>query len=254
MCNVIFMVNLIESKKMGRTLPYKYSIDSWKHYADKYNLEIYVLKERIHDETYMKATWHKLYALELLNNDSIEYNRVLIVDCDTIVHPNAPNIFDIVTDDFNVVHNRGCYDWLFRSMEIYSKLLFNNYWFSFAEYFNSGFIVANKNHSNFFRIVLKFYHDNRDKIQMIENKYMVGTDQPVLNFMAQIHNIKLNILDYEWNMQDMVRKEILTQDLLFTKYGWVYHFNAIPSNYKLYNSLESPAHQWMKYTYQKLYK
>ena len=30
-------------------------------------------------------------------------------------------------------------------------------------------------------------------------------------------------------MCDLSRKEILGEDLLFTKIGWVYHFNAIPN-------------------------
>ena len=31
-------------------------------------------------------------------------------------------------------------------------------------------------------------------------------------------------------MNDMNRKEILTDDLLFTKVGWIYQYNAIPNN------------------------
>jgi hypothetical protein len=37
-------------------------------------------------------------------------------------------------------------------------------------------------------------------------------------------------LPYEFNMNDMNRKEILTEDLLFTKIGWIYQFNCIPNN------------------------
>ena len=32
------------------------------------------------------------------------------------------------------------------------------------------------------------------------------------------------------NMNDINRKEILTDDLLFTKCGWIYQYNAIPEN------------------------
>ncbi|BCV08222.1 MAG: hypothetical protein CM15mL4_2910 [uncultured marine virus] len=34
--------------------------------------------------------------------------------------------------------------------------------------------------------------------------------------------ISIGVLKYE----DMFRKEILHDDMLFTKIGWVYHFNA----------------------------
>ena len=31
-------------------------------------------------------------------------------------------------------------------------------------------------------------------------------------------------------MNDMTRKELLGDDLLFTKVGWIYQYNAIPNN------------------------
>ena len=49
-------------------------------------------------------------------------------------------------------------------------------------------------------------------------------------------------------MQDMFLKEILNEDLLFTKLGWVYHYNSIPDN----NGADLTFH-WMEKTYKKLY-
>jgi hypothetical protein len=48
-------------------------------------------------------------------------------------------------------------------------------------------------------------------------------------------------------MQDMIRKEILGNDFLFTKFGWVYHFNAIPDNHDSSKTL-----YWMNKTYEYL--
>ena len=31
-------------------------------------------------------------------------------------------------------------------------------------------------------------------------------------------------------MNDMNRKEVLAEDLVFTKVGWIYQFNCIPNN------------------------
>ena len=50
-------------------------------------------------------------------------------------------------------------------------------------------------------------------------------------------------------MVDMNRKEILTQDLLFTKCGWIYQFNCIPNNKDNQATL-----YWMKRTYEALYE
>ena len=53
------------------------------------------------------------------------------------------------------------------------------------------------------------------------------------------------LFPYEFNMQDMPRKEILDNELTFTKLGWVYHFNAIPGG-------PETTHHWMKKTYEYL--
>jgi lipopolysaccharide biosynthesis glycosyltransferase len=254
MKNVVFMVNISESKKPGRTTPYEFSIKSWKHYCKRHNLSFMLLEERIVDETQMNANWHKLYALQLLESSEVEYDKVLIVDGDTIVHPDAPNIFDVCGDGFCAVHNDGSYDWLLRSMEIYSKFLFGGAMFPFWKYFNSGIIVVNKKHRELLNEILDFYHDNQDTIRHLQESYHVGTDQPVINFFVHGNQIDFQMLPYEWNMQDLTRREILGFDMLFTKFGWVYHFNAIPSDYKPdRNSNTTPVYQWMKYTYEKLY-
>lgn len=248
------MVNLPESKKPGRNSPYEYSVASWKQYCKRHDLKFLMLDQRIQDEQYMNANWHKIFVFKLLEANEIPYDKILIVDGDTIVHPDAPNIFDVCSDGFCAVHNDGSYDWLLRSMEIYSKFLFDGKTFDFTTYFNSGVIVVNKDHQEMFDAVLKFYEENHAKIREIQDTFHVGTDQPILNFFVHLYRGDLEILPYEWNMQDLTRREVLDLDLSFTRFGWVYHFNAIPADFKLYpGHTSTPVQQWMKYTYEKLY-
>ena len=174
--NVVFMVNMVESKKPNRNSPYTYSVRSWRQYCKRHGAELFVLSERIQSEDYMNANWHKLYVFALLENSGIEYDKVLIVDGDTIVHPEAPSIFDACGDGFCAAHNDGSYDWLLRSMETYSKFLFDGYMFPFYEYFNSGVMVVNKAHKELFNDILKCYDDNHVKIRQIQDTYHVGTD------------------------------------------------------------------------------
>ena len=44
----------------------------------------------------------------------------------------------------------------------------------------------------------------------------------------------------------MVKKEILTNDFLFTKLGWIYHFNGIPGKH------DGVVSNWMERTYKYL--
>ncbi len=241
--NVVFIVNLTETKKYGRNQPYQLSVDSWKLWCDKNDCELFVLTERIYPEDYMNANWHKLFVFQLLESNDIDYDQVLIVDADTMVHLDAPNIFDITDRKFCVVHNYGSYDWVCRSIENYKKHLFPDVDVPLFEYFNSGVIICNKEHKEFYEKIIKFYLDNRDNIVKLQDTYGVGTDQPVLNFFVQKENIDYKQLGYEWNMQDMRRFEILDEELTFTKIGWIYHFNGIPDDVR--NHIMEKTNKWM---------
>jgi hypothetical protein len=96
-------------------------------------------------------------------------------------------------------------------------------------YINGGFQIVNNTHRQFFQNIINFYFTNQDNLVKLQDTFHTGTDQTPLNFLIQSQNIDLKLLPYEFNMCDLSRKEILGEDLLFTKIGWVYHFNAIPN-------------------------
>ena len=95
---------------------------------------------------------------------------------------------------------------------------------------------------------IDFYFANKDKFIEIQNNYGVGNDQTPINYLLDINKIDLKLLSYKFNMQDMFLKEILDDDLTFTKVGWVYHYNAIPDN----DGADRTLH-WMKKTYEHFY-
>ena len=116
----------------------------------------------------------------------------------------------------------------------YKKHLFPEVDVPLFEYFNSGVIICNKGHKDFYERIISFYLDNQEKIIILQNKYNVGTDQPILNFFVQKENVDYKQLPYEWNMQDMRRFEILDEELTFTEIGYIYHFNSIPDDMRNY--------------------
>jgi len=50
---------------------------------------------------------------------------------------------------------------------------------------------------------------HKDNLLSIQNKFGVGTDQTPINFLLRKHNIDLKLLSYEFNMCDMIMREIL---------------------------------------------
>ena len=234
MKNIVFIVNLPETKKPGRDKPYQYSVKSWEKWCTKNGSELFVLTDRIYPEDYMNANWHKLFVFQLLDDMNIDYGQIITVDADTMIHPDAPNIFDMTNGKYCVVPGYGSYDWMCRSIENYKKHLFPDVDVPIFEYFNSGIIICNKKHKEFYNKIINFYLDNRDNIVKLQETYQVGTDQPILNFFVQKENVDRKYLPYEWNMQDLNRTELLNDDLVFAKIGWIYHFNGIPDDLRNY--------------------
>jgi len=250
--NIIFMMDIDLGGEgrynSTRRLPYKYSINSWKEWSAKNNAEVFLLTDLLLPYEDMGICWQRYYLFDILEANDIDYDQVLMIDADTIVHPDCPNFFEMTDYKFTGVHCDASYDWVCRSIENYSKHIFENHMMPFWNYIDCGFMIVNETHKEFFKQVVEFYHTNKDGFKELE-KLHVGTDQTPVNIMIDKHDIPLKLLPYEYNMVDMVRKEILGEDLLFTKIGWIYQFNCIPNN-----EGDKATYYWMKRTYEELYE
>lgn len=251
MRNVIFLINITHDKKFqggGNTLhgAFEWSVKSWRKYAEKYDADIFVLDQPLLDIEYMKPNWFKMYILDVLEANGVDYDQVLYVDYDTIVTPDAPNIFEMTEHKFCAVRNFGDMDWVCRSIENYSKFVFDGFMFPYHDYFNSGLMVFNKKHKPLFKSLQEFYQKEREKLIWMQDTYCVGNDQPIFNFFVN-RDIRedYKVLGYEWNMQDMMRFEVLGEDMLHTKYGYVSHYNA---------GTPPSSQYWMEKTYKHLYE
>lgn len=251
--NIIFIVNV--DLKNGRNNPYYLGIKSWKYWADKNNAKVIELTEPIINPEILRVNLHRYWALDILKENNIEFENVLLVDADTIVHPDCPNFFEESKGKMGVVINNGCYEWTKRSILQWRDGLFPDMelvkvW----NYFNSGFITLNKSHKEFLDKVKNFYLDNQNIIPELTKKIKAGTDQTIVNFLVKKYNQDITYLSECYNLQDLFRKNLLhvpghswySDDLHFIECGWVYHFNAIPQN---------PRHveYWMTRTFEHFY-
>jgi len=253
--NIVFIPNI----NLGntRSTSYEYSIKSWKAFCNKHNCKLLVWEDLLFPVEHMKITWQRYYLFDILEGNNIDYDQILMVDADTIVHPNCPNFFEETEHKYCGVMNDGCYEWVTRSIRDFNKELFMgsnppNPW----TYINGGFQIVNNNHKQFFSIMKEFYSGNKEKIQDTIEKYKTATDQTILNFMLKINKVDVKILPPCYNLQDLFKKNLLHipghsywPDNLNQMYsaGWVYHFNAIPQN-------DRHANYWIKRTYEELYE
>jgi|TARA_Y100000992_G_C21263909_1_gene492856 lipopolysaccharide biosynthesis glycosyltransferase len=253
MKNVVFIPNI--NLGDGRSESYNYSIQSWKHFCDKYDCELLVLDELLFPIEHMKVTWQRFYLFDLLKD--VDYDQILMVDADTIVHPNCPNFFELTNHEYSAVVNNGSFEWVKRSVDKYSELMFDNKVpFKLWEYINCGFQIVNKKHKPFFEYVKNYYESKQDLIRNSIERVKAGTDQTIINFLLREQNIKINYLPISYNLQDLNSKQLLfldermwfKDDIIFKDCGWVYHFNAIPPN-----PMNRDAKYWIKRTYEELY-
>ena len=254
MKNVVFIMNIKLDDSSGRytperSLPYKYSINSWKHWCKKNNAELFVLEDLLLPKEEMAICWQRYYLFDILDANEIKYDQILMVDSDTIIHPNCPNFFEMTDHKYTGVHNEGSYDWILRSIENYSKHIFNGREIDWWKYINGGFQIVNSKHRNIFNALVQLYNENKDNLITMQNTFHTGTDQTPMNFMLQMNDIDIKLLPYEFNMTDMPRKEILDNELTMTNVGWIYHFNCIPDNEQ-----SKATYYWMQKTYEELYE
>ena len=261
MKNGVFIPNIDLGN--GRSTPYHYSVKSWQTWCDKHDVELVEWTEPIMDHNNFPIIYQREWVFDILEHNEIDYDQVLIIDADTIVHPDCPNFFERTNHKYTAVVNNGCFEWVTRSINAWGHFMFTDMekpkvW----EYFNTGFIIANKEHKPFFKTIQEFYLENVERLFEIRNneKYdglpIPGVGQTCVNFLVKKHDIKMTYLPERFNLTDLFRKNMLhipghndwsKDELIYKDTGYIFHFNAIPKN-------ERHAEYWMKRTYEEWYE
>ena len=149
MKNLVFLPNIDLGN--GRNSSYHYSVDSWKRWSEKNDVEFIVWEDLIYPIDYMKITWQRYYMFDILEANDIEYDQILMVDADTIIHPNCPNFFEETDRKYCGVQVDGCFEWVTRSIKGFGDKLFNGNRIKPWRYINGGFQILNSEHKYFFR-------------------------------------------------------------------------------------------------------
>ena len=254
MKNVVFIPNV--NLGNNRSTPYHYSVKSWQHWCTKNDIICLEWTEPIMDSETYPIIMQREWVFDILEHNEINYDQVLIVDADTIVHPDCPNFFNETNNEYSAVVNNGCYEWVTRSIREWGKAMFpNEPLVKPYNYFNTGFVIVNKKHKPFFNKIKDLYLNKGEKIKYYRDTIKASTGQTMVNFMLQKNNIEVTKLSEGYNLQDLFRKNLLhipghswfSDELHFLDAGWVYHFNAIPQN-------ERHVNYWIERTYKHLYK
>mgnify|MGYP003633697123 FL=1 len=195
-----------------------------------------------------KVTWQRWFDLfPLLEEAGIDYDKICMIDGSTLVRADTPNFFELVDDGLTAFRSLENLNWVYEGVSGY-KGFFNDYDFDIAKYVTCGFQIFGKEHKTFLEDLKEFYYKNYKDIMELQNNVVKrGTDQPVYNYLLQIHNIKVNTnlpksymithlqrfdwFSYNWQLQK-------DNTPFFLKYGYAWMFSGFPNRGDRYNLMQ----------------
>lgn len=228
MKNLIYIVNIVDPKSKVNCNDYaRYSIKTWEYYCKKHGIDLLIIDENVGSYDY--PIWNK----ELCYKFGQGYDKIGLIDSDTMVRWDAPNIFDQIKDEGIYGVNDLCdLNWLLSSISDRQKF-FPDINLSLTHYLNAGVLFFGKKHLSLYKELLDFYLENKEEIHAIKGG---GKEQTLLNFFIQKNKIPVKLLDPEWNLLSIHKKNMFIGNWqlkidptpYFFKYAFVWHFTGFP--------------------------
>ena len=233
MGNLIYTVAVNHDTSQFKNSDYsQYCVASWGSWCEKYDIDFMVFTE--HNDRYKYPVWNKDLIFEILEATDTEYDKIGYVDSDTMVHWDAPNPFDLYTDEWCWVRDYANLRWTTESINNYQRF-YPNQTVDIYNYYNSGVSFFTKEHKPIFDNLIKLYENNSEELDKCATMGG-GKVQTLLNFELQNHDIKVKELPPTWNMFSMHKREMFNHNWqdgedktpFFIKYSWLWHFTGFP--------------------------
>lgn len=227
MKNILFFTSL-KANDPNLDAYKEWSLLSWQYYAKKYDLDVFILDQPLCDTEMMRPTWQRWYVYDLLEANGYDnIGQVALIDIDTMVRWDAPNIFEVAGDNYAGVIDDLSIEWIWNSIQGYKKF-FPDVQLDWFNYINNGVLVLPKTGKEFCDKVKQFYDENQEELRNLQHHTLKkGTDQTPINYLARQHFKDIKILPKTFNMTHMYKTEAFI-DWIFVKCSYIWHFNGIP--------------------------
>jgi len=243
--NVVFIacvVNKEKTNKYGSFDYFDYTIKTWEYWCKKNNCELVLFQEPYEKDTKkFRINWQKaVFIFDELERRNIDYNQILLLDSTCMIKWDCPNFFEMTDNKFTAIRDMDNLRWIHNSIEGY-KEFFDGYECDIKQYVNSGFIIFNETHREFFESFKEMYLDNVDKLCELHDK--TGTaEQTPLNYWIQIKNMEVNdsLPGMLYRCSHLHRKEMLAHNWqlnddptpFFIKYPYVWMFSGFAREHR----------------------
>ena len=242
--NVIWWIGVKNpqlTEKYGGYDYFEYSKNTWKHFCERFDCEFVEFSEPVEQDLFkFRINWQKaLFVFDELERRNIDYDQICLVDSSFMYKWDAPNFFELTDHRFTAWYDKDNMRWIYDSIQGY-KNFFDGFELDQSKYVNSGFIVFNKKHKEFFQSFKEMYYENVDElVDLQDNIVKKGTEQTPMNYWLQIKNIDVNLdLPIAYKLTHMHRKELFGYNWqtdedktpFFIKYGYNWCFNGLPKD------------------------
>ena len=215
------VITNIQNDKFDSSGYSNFCIDSWKRYCDKWNIPIKILTE----DKYIHPKFSYLSVFEEVDSD-----KVIVVDVDTMINPNSPNLLELIDDKLTVVRDYGNLDYIISK---HMKEAVDEFEKAFPQiidksnFFNSGVMLFNKKHKWFLNECKTWVHKNFKDICEWSKNGGRGLDQVPFNWFVQKYNMEVNFLDTRFNRLGLIKKDLNPND------NFIIHFRGPKSKSKI---------------------
>jgi hypothetical protein len=193
------------------------ALKSWEFYCKKYGLELYLLEGDPTSTENVDALWDRFFDETITSKN---FDRMLMVDLDTIIRWDAPDIFAEYPDvNLGVVQDSG---------GVQTGVYHLRQWVDFdknivsdpEKYFNMGVLLISK--ANFIQFIeeLKPYH--RYYLSMKGNIRLDSSDQTAANIVIDRLFPNAKRLPFVWNNMVMNKYD----DVRFLNDSYIWHFTG----------------------------
>lgn len=207
----------------------QWSLKTWHHYAQQHNCTIILFTTPLHDTEWMRPTWQRWNVYNILKENNIEYDQVALIDIDTMVRWDCPDLFTLSKGKYTGVIDDLSIEWIYNSIEGY-KEYFPEVDLKWYEYLNNGILILPQEGGEAFcDRVLEFYKTNVDTLRDKQHVSLKkGTDQTPVNYLAlEFFGEDRTILDKRFNMTHLYKTNAFIDDI-YIKCSYIWHFNGLP--------------------------
>lgn len=182
----------------------KYGIKTWDWWCKKNNIDFIVCRDNKFGSS------HPIWNKELICDIGKEYDKIGIVDDDTMVSWNTENIFDNFDKGFHAVIDNANLGYSLNSIENYGAAFWPSFTLNISEYFNAGVLFFDNYHLRIFQDVLHFYEDHKSKIDNWNRGG--GKEQTILNYIFQINGYELTKMTQAYNLFNMAKNGMISHN------------------------------------------